>query len=795
MKYAAIPQELQERNNWLLWRSQTLDNGKKTKIPYQCNGYPASVTNPSHWASFACAVDCAGDYDGIGFVFGADDPYCGIDIDNANKHPNPEWQLKRQLQVFERFQSYTERSPSGEGCHIIIKADIGKGVRDGALEIYSQERYLTFTGDVIRDLPINDYQELALALKGDLRPDDAELLTYDEPAQSRSDDDVLASCRAATNSQLFHDLWAGSDAHHAGDTSRGDLALMNFIAFHSRNKAQSHRLFMQSERGKRDKCHKHKGYVPGLIGKAFIALPTDYDVSMIDWSAFQMQTAPEADGDTPEAASDQTGIGIPAVLTVQADESRDDLMDRIARDFKYEAPSGLLKDIADFIYSQAPRPVNEIALGGAISLMAGICGQAFNVSNTGLNQYILILAGTGTGKEAANAGINKLIQAVSVKSPTAREFLGPSQIASQQALIAYLDKNPCFLSVIGEFGLQLQQMSGPNAQPNNVGLRSILLKLYNMSGNSDTFQPMIYADPAKNTQVLYAPNFSMMGESTPERFYEALTEDMIYEGFLPRFSIIEYKGDRPYPNRNHATAQPSAALVEAVASLCAGAKASMASRAVTTVNFADDALQMFYDFGAYGDDKQRGNVTEFTKSLWSRTDVKAMKMAALVAIGRNYTKPVITLDAAEWAIGMALNDIRSLERKFLDGEVGRSNMTSIEQKQIDAVIRAISQWLHNPYEEYASKGGTKEMHDAHMIVAENVSKRVLSQAYFDKDRFGGGKALDATFRTLCDWGYLEEANKAEVKKAFGHARRTFAIIDKVKFPVELSKKGEPGRKF
>src|SRR5690606_21684542 len=153
---------------------------------------------------------------------------------------------------------------SGEGCHIIIKADIGKGVRDGALEIYSQERYLTFTGDVIRDLPIVDYQELALALKGDLRPDDLELLSYDEPAQERSDNDVLASCRAAANASLFADLWAGSDNHHQGDTSRGDLALMNFIAFHSRNKAQSYRLFMQSERGQRDKCHKHKAYVPGL---------------------------------------------------------------------------------------------------------------------------------------------------------------------------------------------------------------------------------------------------------------------------------------------------------------------------------------------------------------------------------------------------------------------------------------------------------------------------------------------------------------------------------------------------
>lgn len=63
---------------------------------------------------------------------------------------------------------------------------------------------------------------------------------------------------------------------------------------------------------------------------------------------------------------------------------------------------GLVGEVAKFIYASAPRPVAEIAFVGAIGLVAGISGRAYNVSGRGLYQYALLLANTGTGKEAMN---------------------------------------------------------------------------------------------------------------------------------------------------------------------------------------------------------------------------------------------------------------------------------------------------------------------------------------------------------------------------------------------------------
>lgn len=503
--WANIPLELRERDQWCVWRKEADPiTGKVLKRLYQVSGYPASVIKPENWGTFEAALACVERYDGLGYVFAADDDYCGIDLDNAQKHSNADWQFRRQMEVYERFQSYTERSPSKEGCHIIIKANIGKGVRDGALEIYSQERYFTFTGDVIRDLPIADYQKEASDLKSALRPDDyegdAEL--PDDVPEVEPDSVIIERGKTASNKAKFIPLWEGhwkvDYAHKANQqgtaSSEADCAFMNMLYHYTQNHAQLKRVFLQSGLCRPKYTGKYADYYLNMLIAKAADGKTKHDVSMIDWSGFQYEAQSgetKADGDTnasPESAA-------------VTNDALGDLIDSIAAKFKYEPPSGLLGRIAQFIYEQAPRPVAEIALGGAIGLMAGICGKAYNVSATGLNQYVLILAGTGTGKEAAMGGITKLMSAVATKVPAASEFIGPEQIASQQALINYLEKNPCCLSVLGEFGLTLQQMSGKAANSNDIGLRKIFLKLYNRSGATDVFQQMIYANKENNTHI------------------------------------------------------------------------------------------------------------------------------------------------------------------------------------------------------------------------------------------------------------------------------------------------------
>lgn len=130
-------------------------------------------------------------------------------------------------------------------------------------------------------------------------------------------------------------------------------------------------------------------------------------------------------------------------------------------------PPGMLGQIRSFIYSGAPHPNADIALAGAIAFLSGMTGKAFNTyTGAGLNQYILLLASTGMGKEAAASGISKLLTAIMATVPAAGGFKGPALVSSA-GLTKWLDKKPSVVSIIGECGYLLTRLSSPKANLND----------------------------------------------------------------------------------------------------------------------------------------------------------------------------------------------------------------------------------------------------------------------------------------------------------------------------------------
>jgi putative DNA primase/helicase len=146
-----IPDELKRREQWVNWRLEKRD-GKPTKVPRDARtGRRADSTNSDTWSTFGAVLGALERkvHDGIGFVFSSGDPYSGIDLDHCIDIETGEiapW----AWEWVERFDGYTEISPSGRGLHIIVK---GKAPRNGkktignkTVEIYSAERFFTVTG-------------------------------------------------------------------------------------------------------------------------------------------------------------------------------------------------------------------------------------------------------------------------------------------------------------------------------------------------------------------------------------------------------------------------------------------------------------------------------------------------------------------------------------------------------------------------------------------------------------------------------------------------------------------------
>lgn len=802
-----IPDELKSFRQWIVWRYEDHGGPKPTKVPYSPN-FPghAAVDKPGTWASFdeAVAKFNAGGNDGIGFVLTEADPFVFVDLDDTH---GDEEALQRQFRIFHEFVTYAERSPSGSGLHIIGKAKLpGKGRKRDKIELYDRSRYMTMTGDVYRAETINSVQDCADLLWHQMGGP-AAIHHYEGDQPQREDDNaIIERARKALNGDKFTMLYEGEwrNEYH-DDWSAADQALVDIIAFYTQNRAQIDRIWGYSQLGKRDKFAKRTDYRTFTINRAFDRLLPQVDTeglrvqfdAMLEGQAHvEEPTIPglivisgNENGDVPEGPSTP-----PLALMVNSPEG---LNTPPGRDAQHPAqllsqdvvsvnaqstviPPGLVGAVAEFIYEAAPRPVREIALVGAIGFVAGIVGRAYNVSGTGLNLYTLCLAPTGTGKEAINAGISKLIAAVRPTTQTIGDFIGPAEIRSDAALLKWIAKHPCFLSVTGEFGLRLKQMSAPNASPSEVGLKRVLLDLYNKSGHGNALNPIAYSDKEKNTPSIASPSFSMIGETTPERFYEVLDESMVAEGLLPRFLTIEYHGKRPASSKTHERAQPNLALIEMVQRLVVHVQTIMAKQEVQVVNFDPFALQLFEDFDRYCDDQiNADNSREVTRHMWNRAHVKAMKLAGLVAVGIAPYNPVVDRDCAQWATDIVARDVLNIIGRFERGETGGWNAS--EQKQVSDICKIVRDWLSGPPAMCAKYGMSEQMHKDGVISYSALSKRVLQLASFRQDRLGQTTALKRTIQLMLDSDDLRELPRSQMSDKYATNGRGFAVSNVATF--------------
>lgn len=755
MNYYNLPQEMRLFAQWCVWRYEDTEGPKPTKVPYSARtGRLASVTDPSTWATFDEAVAAVSRndwYSGIGFILSDNDPYSFIDLDDTKGDATA---LDRQLKVYNEFNSYAERSPSGNGLHIIVRGKVPTGRRRSFIEIYSKERYMTMTGLVYRDAPISDYNDLLNALWSQMSNGTVATQVYAGLAEAKeSDYDIYNRALNAANGDKFKALYEGRWQDLYPSQSEADFALVDIIAFYTQNRAQIARLFRLSALGQREKAQR-TDYVNYMLNKCFDRMLPPVDIDGLR----------NAITDAVEAAKRRTSgqVERTAVTAVASVPN------------PYTAPPGLLGKLAAFIYEAAPRPVPEIALAGAIGLLSGIVGRAYNVSGTGLNQYVLLLAPTGTGKEAIASGIDKLMNAVIRTVPAATEFIGPAEISSAQALTKYMSKTSCsFTSIVGEFGIALSQMSAQHAPPHLLGLRRMILDLYNKSGEGKQLRPTIYSDKEKNTATVLSPAFTLLGESTPERFYECLNESMISEGLLPRFTMIEYTGPRPELNRAHTKAQPSFELVEQLATLCAHSLMLNSQHKAINVQVDANAQALFDQFDAHCDANINSADREVRRHLWNRAHIKAMKLAAVVAIGMNPYEPTIDQHCANWALAIVVADVRNLLARFDAGEIGVEND---ETRQLSKAINVVKEYILRPWSELEKyKVGSPQLHGEKIVPYSFFHKRLAVQAEFKKDKAGASNAIKRALKTLTERGDLQEVSKATMMTKYGTSATCYMV--------------------
>jgi putative DNA primase/helicase len=265
-----VPAELRALRQWVCWQAEPRD-GRITKVPVQVNGRRASSTDPATWDCFSVCVEGAlrHNYQGVGFVFTADDPYCGVDLDACRDPATGAWD--GTLGPFLcALRSYTEVSVSGRGFHISVRATLPSGAvhrwhpcgPEGAhLEIYDRGRYFTMTGRSLGGFPREVGDRQALVCDGVLplitpAPKTA-VLHRAGRVPAWNVETVLRHALGAANGGKLRALWTGGACGY-GSESEADLAFCALVAFWTADAAVVDAAFRQSGR-MREKWDEQRG--------------------------------------------------------------------------------------------------------------------------------------------------------------------------------------------------------------------------------------------------------------------------------------------------------------------------------------------------------------------------------------------------------------------------------------------------------------------------------------------------------------------------------------------------------
>jgi len=242
-------EDLKKMSVWVNWKLEERD-GKQTKIPYNPHtGGRAQSNNPTTWSDFNFAQSKSDNYNGLGFMFA--DGICGIDIDNKKGS----LELDKQAEtIINLMDTYTERSPSGTGWHIIFKCDMSKiptvdGKLDSRyyyknphndLECYFPgltNRYFTYTeqgnGKNIEDrteqilIFIENYM-----LKDNFKAKNVRQERTEASQPYQTSTDILEKARKSKNGIKFSALYDRGDiSDYNNDDSSADLALCSMLAW------------------------------------------------------------------------------------------------------------------------------------------------------------------------------------------------------------------------------------------------------------------------------------------------------------------------------------------------------------------------------------------------------------------------------------------------------------------------------------------------------------------------------------------------------------------------------------
>jgi hypothetical protein len=425
-------------------------------------------------------------------------------------------------------------------------------------------------------------------------------------------------------------------------------------------------------------------------------------------------------------------------------------------------PPGRLGEVSRWCMENSYLPFLQAAVTSTFAVAAGLFGHSWQLPQSGLNLYITMVGRSAVGKEAVLGSAGRIMQALQKLNPSAGRFFHFGAFASGPALRRMVaDDHSSVAIFVGEWGYVVQGL-GDVTNANALGIRREVTDLFQKSAAGSVAGGRVYADKEKTVELAKNVAVTLVGETTPDLFYSSLSYDILADGFLSRFWIIDYDGDRPITNARINNVFPED-LARYFAQAAVQAEKLAMTNTWTDVLFTDKAKKIFEDFDRFCVSKFYGREDEALRQVWNRAHLKALKIAALCAVADSYMKPTVREPQAVWATEQVLRDVYGLLRRVESGQVGGST----ETQQMKIVQSLIKEYL---------AGGAKKCEErlrvAGVVPHSWLMERVQDLAPFRKHRLGARLALKQVEDELISQGTLQQVGGTDVRDKFQYHAAT-----------------------
>lgn len=358
---------------------------------------------------------------------------------------------------------------------------------------------------------------------------------------------------------------------------------------------------------------------------------------------------------------DREGIGAEIIpLRFQA-KTEEKISARIVADIDW--PPGLLGELCQSAYNFSLYPDKTISLVASLGLMAGIAGRRFNIGGSGLNLYLTLLMDTGGGKSVIGKFIRRVLNDSNIFIG-GDIFIGSGNYTGPKAIMDDLLKKRCMISVFTEAGFMFRSRAG-----DKDGLTRSLLDLYGCSGYGCYSSGANYSSDKNHIPAIASPCFSLINESTPEVFLQAL-KDGAKTGEINRMNIFRLENPPVTSNRNHKF-HVDPEILDRVKKLMTRAAKTQKDDDPDITNFI--ITSEMYDFA----DKIKKDALDYREddyirfSMMQRSAEKTFKLAALCTVldinakkNKGIRELNVSKEAWEWALKMYEYEMRGINDFF-----------------------------------------------------------------------------------------------------------------------------------